>query len=111
MGFRKKEPRIRLAVAPAVFVEDVREVVPDEFGVNRVYFKQVTSEEIVESNLDADAVNPHTLLSNGESIPIPSDFGMSPTDATDVMDDASAYASQKLDELEKELETSKSKQS
>lgn len=111
MRFRKKEPRIRLAVAPAVFVEEVRDVVPDEHGVNRVYYKQVTSEEIVASNLDANAVNPHTLLSNGESIPIPSDFAMSATDPTDVMDDASAYASKKLDELEKELETSKSKES
>lgn len=111
MGFRKKEPRVRLCIAPAVFVEDVRDVVPDEFGVNRVYYKQITSDEIIESNLDSDVVNPHSLIANGESIPVPNDFAISATDPTDVMDDASAFASKKLDELEKELETSKSKES
>lgn len=97
MGFRKSEYKVRLNKAPGIFFEAIREVVEDDLGVNRVSWKHLTSEEIIERNLSCDDVNPHSLISHGESIPIPPRYNSDTTDAADVSDMAAQVAQQQLD--------------
>lgn len=99
MSFRKVPHKVAPKACPAVFHEEVRTVIPDDNGIHNVIFKSVSSDEIISQNLDTEVINPHSLISSGQSIPVPDNFNVDTTDPADVADMAGDLAIKELDKV------------
>lgn len=105
MSFRKVPHKVAPKACPAVFDDEVRTVIPDDSGVHNVFFKRVSSDEIISQNLDTEVINPHSLISSGQSIPVPDNFDVDTTDPADVADMAGELANKELDKLKEDNKT------
>lgn len=105
MSFRKVPHKVAPMACPAVFEDEVRTVIPDDFGIHNVFFKSVSSAEVISQNLDTEVINPHTLISSGQSIPVPDNFNVYTTDPADVADMAGELANKELDKVKVDNKT------
>lgn len=105
MSFRKVPHKVAPKACPAVFEEEVRTVIPDDSGIHNVLFKTVSSFDIISQNLDTEVINPHTLISSGQSIAVPENFSVDTTDPADVSDMAGELASKELDKVKEDTKT------